>query len=318
MAEEEGLFFDDDETNIRQVDAAVQLHNSTPTSENRITLQSIRCPPGKLQLILPNDKPISVVGKEDVTEMSPKAHDMNYFKVKLNNGDKYAELVEAHVDEVLEDQVGIGLSIEMIDKLIKHVGEKPKDKGLYIIFDFDKLLSQVDGLWIHQFAELKGESKITDNDMLKLYSKYLFSNYTGDEPDDGRGRMAKLKSMFKLIHNACIMVYVITNNESASRTEPAERELFVRLIQELYPDFNEQHLICSSTNANKNKGRIIVEMVKNNRSKDPMALGNLFTKGGMKRRTHRKTNRRRKSSSSSKRSRKHSSYKKRKYNKNKR
>jgi hypothetical protein len=158
--------------------------------------------------------------------------------------------------------------------------------------------------------------QIDENYLLDEYAKYLFSDYIGDEPEDGTGRFAKLKEMFASIASTGIDIYIVTNNESAHRTEDKYRDLFIKLIRKLHPAFDGDNLISSRTNAARNKGEIIVKI------KNPLNLSlylpELFPKGGMKHTHHRKTNRRRKSSSTLKRRRKHSTHKKRKHNKNKR
>ena len=350
ISPDDDLFFDDDPKNINQVHNAVEAYNRAvdvyikyPVEEyllqegnrKKIKLKTIYCPPKRLQLIQVMPPSASkgvmvrpkvmkdVIGIWDAPQSSDDKTPVNYSVAKGEN--LFAKLSKDFPKVRDETNVGRGLTIEMMNKIIAHVGKITIETRCKYYFDFDRLLSQVEGLLFDMFNQkdaishmaTKTGKEIDENYLLDEYAKYLFSNYTEDEPVDGTGRLYKLKEMFASIDGRGIGIYIVTNNGSAQRTTSNnERELFIKLIRKLHPAFDGDNLICSQTNAARNKGEIIVKI------KNPLNLSlylpELFPKGGMKHTHHRKTNRRRKSSSTLKRRRKHSTHKKRKHNKNKR
>jgi hypothetical protein len=297
-------------------------------NRQKIKLKTIYCPPKRLQLIQVEEpqackevmiRPKVMIDVIGISDMPPPSSSspppVNYSDAKGEN--LFAKLTKYFPRVKDETNVGRGLTIEMMNKIIAHVKRKDIDTRCKYYFDFDRLLSQVEGLLFDIFKQkIIQDMQIDENYLLDEYAKYLFSDYIGDEPEDGTGRFAKLKEMFASIASTGIDIYIVTNNESAHRTEDKYRDLFIKLIRKLHPAFDGDNLISSRTNAARNKGEIIVKI------KNPLNLSlylpELFPKGGMKHTHHRKTNRRRKSSSTLKRRRKHSTHKKRKHNKNKR
>ena len=294
------LFFDDDPININQV----------ATADSKISLKTIFCPPGKLQLLSSSDRTLmDVIGVETIQPTTLSYNNaINYATAKFNGGNLFERLLMKYDAVKDETDVGRGLTIDMIDKIITHVSNPSTDKRCKYYFDFDKLLSHVEGLILVLFkqshmSKLKPTPK--EDELLESYAKYLFSNYDGDEPTDGTGRMAKLQNMFTAIDSAGIAVYIVTNNPSAARgvingnaqqqKQEQERILFIKLIKILFPNFVDDHLICSKTNANRNKGAIIVNI--NDPLKLDTELKDRFPKGGMKRTKSRKSKRRYKVSS---------------------
>jgi hypothetical protein len=291
------LFFDDDPININQV----------ATADSKISLKTIFCPPGKLQLLSSSGgKLMDVIGSETIQPKSLNYNNaINYAEAKFNGGNLFASLLMKFDDLKYETDVGRGLTIDMIDKIITHVSNPQTDARCKYYFDFDKLLSHVEGLLLDLFKKdhmSKLTSNPTEDTLLESYAKYLFSNYDGDEPTDRTGRMAKLQNMFTAIDNAGIAVYIVTNNPSAARgvingnaQQEQQRILFIKLIKKLFPKFVDDHLICSKTNAKRNKGHIIVNI--NDPLKLAIELKDIFPKGGMKRTKPRKSQRRYKVSS---------------------
>jgi hypothetical protein len=298
------LFFDDDPININQVAQEIAKTNKAKSNEgSTISLKTIFCPPGKLQLLsLPEENLIvDVIGSEMIQLPSWKySNAINYADAKFKGGNLFATLLQFHPDIKNEVEVGRGLTIVMMDKIIEHVSKETTDPRCKYYFDFDKLFSLVEVLILSLFHERyisQLQPKPTEDELLLSYAKYLFSDYIGDEPTNGIGRMAKLQDMFEIINKAGIGVYIVTNNPSAGRSRDMsnERRLFIKLIKILFPHFTDDHLICSETNDNKNKGVIIVKI--NDPSTLSKGLADIFPKGGMTRTKHRKSKRRYKVSS---------------------
>jgi len=299
------LFFDDDVKYISDVNTAVEEHNKNP-SASQISLQSIHCPTGQVELVVSSsdEPPIPVKGTgEDETK---PGEDYSTVKLeKIKGDDSFKERLRT----AKETTTGNGITLDMIQQIIdfeSFQSEQPKIRKYF--FDLDLTLFLVTGLSFD-----KDRSKNTA--LAEIYAKYLFSNYTGEEPP-GVGRFGKLKEMFTMI--GADRVYVITSNQLAGKQRSLDkgktfiynpvREHVLELLRKLLPGFNSEHLICSySKNPphQNNKGNIIVQILENE-GKTP--LEKLFTFGGMRRTIHRKP--KRKSSSSSR-----SRYKRRRYSK---
>jgi len=308
------LFFDDDEKYISQVNTAVAAYNEAHKESRKdshkdppILLQSIHCPTGQVELVVSSsDKPpILVKGTGDPETKSGA----NYSIVK------FAEIKDPKFDKfksrlsTAEKKTGNGITLDMIQKIITYEDSFPSPKIRKYFFDLDLTLFLVTEL---SFDNTDGSINTA---LAKIYAKYLFSNYTGEEPPGG-GRFGKLKEMFTKI--GAHRVYVITGNQLAgkqvlkkngTRGDNPYRKHVLELLRELLPGFIEEHLIWSNSNntpPQNNKGNIIVDIL----DEQPLST---FTYGGMRRTIHRKPKRKSSSSSSSSSSR--SRYKRRRYSK---
>ena len=64
---------------------------------------------------------------------------INYAVAKYNGGNLFADLLRMQPGEIKdEDEVGRGLTIDMIKKIIGHVSKKTTDARCKYYFDFDK------------------------------------------------------------------------------------------------------------------------------------------------------------------------------------
>jgi len=107
------------------------------------------------------------------------------------------------------------------------------------------LLSQFGGL---DFP--KNPESVTE-EWLEQYAKYLFSDYIGPEPENGRLNL--LKRMFEAIGSE--RIYIITANPFAGKnyTLATGRVMnpnpylfvFVGLLRVLLPSFVPEHLVCT-------------------------------------------------------------------------
>jgi hypothetical protein len=277
------LFFDDDPVNIRSVNKAVSEYNKKHT-ETPILLRSIHCPPKNLSL-KSNDGTTDVM----VTDIS------HYNELKTST-ELLDDKLKGNILTYPNKGCGKGLTLEMIEQIIEFESIPEQSKVRKYLFDFDGLISQVQGITFFPRIAETGPH-------IPGYATYLFSDHIGQEPEreSGRGRFNQLKLMFELIGRE--RVYIITNNDSAriSKSNPVPgRPYFVQLVKELLPDFIDIHLKKTMMDEHKlpDKGLTIVTL-----------LGHKSSEGG-KRYNSRKTNRRRKSSSSSS-----SRYKRRRYSK---
>jgi hypothetical protein len=302
------LFFDDDEKYISQVNTAVEAYNEAH-EDSPISLQSIHCPTGQVELVVSSSDKPPILVKGTGEDKTKPGDDYSTVKIaKFKDADTDAEFIK-RLSTAEATITGNGITLDMIQKIITYEEssspEEPKIRKYF--FDLDLTLFLITGLTFD-----KDPDKNTA--LAELYAKYLFSNYTGEEPPgDGQfsgGRFGKLKEMFTKI--GADRVYVITGNQHAGKQRTFNkgktfkynpiREHVLELLRELLPGFIEEHLICSHSNNpphQNNKGNIIVDIL----DEQPLSK---FTYGGMRRTIHRKP--KRKSSSSSR-------YKRRRYSK---
>ena len=103
-------------------------------------------------------------------------------------------------------EIGTGITPTIIQQIIANETEPdPKRTGLYF-FDFDKLLSQFNGL------DFLPTMDLPSLEWFEQYAKYLFSDYIGSETDSSRLNL--LKRMFQVIGPE--RIYVITANGYAN------------------------------------------------------------------------------------------------------
>lgn len=282
ISPETDLFFDDDMDNIHSVNKAVSNYNSGHP-DSQISLLSIHCPPENLSLK-------SSDGTTDVM-----VRDISHYNELKTSTSLLHKKLKENILKYPNSGCGKGLTLAMIEQIIEFESIPEQSKVRKYFFDFDKLLSQVEGI---DFFPI-----ITDTTPhIPGYATYLFSDHIGQEPEmeSGRGRFNRLKEMFRLIGHE--RVYIVTNNDAAriSKSSPLPaRPYFFELVKQLLPSFIDIHLKKTLPDESNpripDKGRTIVTLLR-----PP-------SKGG-KRYNSRKTNRRRKSSSSSR-------YKRRRYSK---
>lgn len=230
LRENTHLFFDDDMKYIGPVQA---LADANPG----FNLQTVYCQ-------IPNE-----FGLYNLSGHQIISNPTNFRKAKLS-GILNKDFKEWLSRSKAESSVGTGLTVDVIRALIDR--EAQSDKKCMYFFDFDQTLTYVKGLNF-DFV-LKMPSII--NDSIKKYAKYIFSDFCGEEPKEGTGRLHLLQRLFELIGPE--RIYIITSNELACRqikkkdgtlgsTNPFLPH-FICLIQQLLPNFNNEHLISTCQN----------------------------------------------------------------------
>ena len=230
------LFFDDDDGNITDVqDAANQLNHA---------MMSVWCPPSTVEL-------------HDATGIKTFACD-NVEDIKTYNKLKFNDVVK-DTDKLKILPIGAGITPRIIQQIIADETSPEKPTRLYF-FDFDKLLSQFNGL---TFPEDVDEQWLND------YSKCIFSDHIGVGDSVADDRLILLKRMFEMIGHE--RAYIITANGYASATkvdsgrmiQNPDLQTFIRLLQVLLPTFDPTHLKCTAGKKKSNDiGRIIDDMNK--------------------------------------------------------
>jgi hypothetical protein len=224
------LFFDDQQGNIDDVE--------NMTDDNELNLFSVWCLSTYMTLYIPGDKPQYF----DCEKQKDKYHE-------IKRTDAPLVFVPGSTHKIHE--IGTGITTDIIQQIIAN---EPKRTGLYF-FDFDMLLSQFGGL---KFPE--NPESVTE-EWLEQYAKYLFSDYIGAEPENGRLNL--LKRMFQVIGPD--RIYIITANPYASTTYALSSgrnvtwyfEIFVRLLQVLLPSFIPTHLVYANTKVQSKSTKIM-------------------------------------------------------------
>ncbi len=233
------IFFDDDVKFIVEVNVL---------ATDGIPITTVLCP---------DTEPITLYGKDNVPVIITPTKPGEYITQKMQVVDSvdFKRYLTDRLPSVTRDAFdpnaikafGAGLTTDMIRKIIGFEREQSERtfKRIYF-FDFDKVLNQTASIAIDK-PEIAGN--------LDSYAKYIFSNYVGDEPADGR--LTLLREMFSVI--GIDRIYIITSNPMASDTNPLHRGTFCNLLQKLLPvsvDAWGQHLISTNsknTNGYKNK-----------------------------------------------------------------
>ena len=226
------LFFDDQYENITDVE--------NMTDANELNLFSVWCFPTYMTLYSPGGEPqkFDCEKQQDINE---------YNEIKRTDVFVPGSTHKIH-------KIGTGMTRETIQQIIAKETGEPKRTGLYF-FDFDMLLSQFGGL---KFPE--NPESVTE-EWLEQYAKYLFSDYIGAEPENGRLNL--LKRMFQVIGPD--RIYIITANPYAStnytlssgRVVDWQFQKFVRLLQVLLPSFIPNHLVYANIKVQSKSTKIM-------------------------------------------------------------
>ena len=217
------LFFDDDRGNVIDVQGVA---NNLDYNWN---LSSVLCLPTQMTLY----------GLGGGPRNFDCANKDEYYTLKKED----ATIANAAENINKPHEIGTGITPTIIQQIIANETEpEPKRTGLYF-FDFDKLLSQFNGLDFLPTMDLPSP------EWVEQYAKYLFSDYIGSETDSSRLNL--LKRMFQVIGPK--RIYVITANGYANSSfEIKGREVswyfqkFVRLLQVLLPSFIPIHLVYAN------------------------------------------------------------------------
>ena len=107
------MFFDDDETNVRSVEASIQKYNETHPSDPEILLEAFYCPPDPGNLSLINSAGVHV----------PVENVNSYITNKISGESVLSEplktlLYDAAQSKKLNPNVSKGLTLEMIEQII--------------------------------------------------------------------------------------------------------------------------------------------------------------------------------------------------------
>ena len=222
------FFFDDDEGNIEDVrnaaiDMGVQLH-------------SVHCPPGPIVLHDVEGRPMTITN-DPAEYILLKSQDTSF-------SHDFRKFLKTHT----EKRIGNSMTPDMIRQIIAHEETSREFKPVYF-FDFDMLLSQINGLTFGFFNVINDDAE----SLLKQYAKYLFSDHIGAEPASG-GRLMLLQTMFETI--GADRIYVVTSNPFANeqiRKKNGEMgpnpvlKHFIGILQLLLPTFIPTHLVCTNS-----------------------------------------------------------------------
>jgi hypothetical protein len=204
------LFFDDHPYNIIPVQDMANV--------KVLNLKSVWCLPTLMTLY-------GIEGGPQFFDCANQEKKDAYYKLKLTDAASFVRDVPRSTPR----KIGTGITREIIQKIISKEREQTR-QGVYF-FDFDMLLSQFNELAFPEIDDLPTP------DWFEQYAKYLFSDYIGVEPLEGRLNL--LKSMFGAIGPA--RIYIITANGTANDTNP-KRMNFIKLIKVLLPTFIPDHL----------------------------------------------------------------------------
>jgi len=124
-----------------------------------------------------------------------------------------------------------GLTKDMINDIIVAYQQPALNK--YLFLDWDRTISVIEGFICPYYPDLFINHDIDNyNDILE----YIIG---------GEERINLFKLMYKILIDNNTKVFIITNNATASKYEKGNRPEFLQLIRIIFPEFPEEHLICS-------------------------------------------------------------------------
>ena len=184
-----------------------------------------------------------------------------YLEYQKGIGNLYAQMFKE------EKHISNGITIHHAIQIYNWIQINIKRAPRFVVFDWDRTLSVVEGLFIPSLDYLINTIGIDENTFVKHISHYILG---------GEWRMGMLQDMYQNIISSKTQVVILTNNPSALPERP-ERPIFLKIIQTIFPGFNDANLLCASGYTNKS-------------SKFDEYLKSLHFKGGKKRRTKRRKN----------------------------
>jgi len=124
-----------------------------------------------------------------------------------------------------------GLTKDMINDIII-VYQRPV-LNKYLFLDWDRTISVIEGFICPYYPDLFINHDIDNyNDILE----YIVG---------GEERVNLFKLMYNTLINNNTKVFILTNNPNASKYDKGNRPEFLQLIRIMFPDFPNEHLICS-------------------------------------------------------------------------
>jgi hypothetical protein len=203
-------FYDNDENHIRS------FQHSFPRIESILIDDTI---PNE-RLLVSNS--IEYLAKDGV--LRPMIYPASF----LSENNNYAKYIGGDGGETIMPCRGI--TIEMI-KNIERTYQLPAENK-FIFFDWDRTISVVEGILCPKKDKRFNQYNFKYNEIIK----YLI----GSEE-----RINSLKSMYQTLISNNTKVFIVTNNKMASEQEDVNRSEFLKLIQEIFPNFPDKHLIAS-------------------------------------------------------------------------
>jgi hypothetical protein len=248
------LFFDDERENLEQVAESVATYNKANPEAQSIHLETILCEPGRVTLI---DKTEGSSGIALTTVSEYKSRKIIEPEIKSKSMIKL-------LSEFGDKGIGSGLSLDLIDEIIKLETVPHNKRTCLYFFDFDKVLSQLGSMALPQHKS---------DGILSTYARFLFSDHIQEEDPHGSGRLTKLREMFSAIgpERTYIMTFNGAARESSNPVTQDDRKFFIALLQQLLPTIKPSNVkFCMvpvsvpGTDKKKgepNKGRFIVEAI---------------------------------------------------------
>ena len=156
--------------------------------------------------LYPNIIPIQLYETENEDEVIGEKHLCNYINLLINEESKkdikYIKNLNClkKCKLFMEDAIDYnsGMTISHIKNIIKLIKESNEYNVKFIVLDFDRTITKVEGL--HYYKNLKREN-LSDLDIIKYYL-------------GGINRIHALHNLFNFLHSKNIDLFILTNNEA--------------------------------------------------------------------------------------------------------
>ena len=163
--------------------------------------------------------------------------------IHFSNGLKYLEyqkgIENLYAQMVKEEKyISNGISIHNAIQIYQLIQQNSNCASRFVVFDWDRTLSVVEGLFI-PLKDLKTDEVV--NTFVEHISHYILG---------GEWRMGMLQDMYKKIIASGTRVVILTNNPSALPERP-ERQIFLKIIQTIFPGFDDADFLCANRSPRK-------------------------------------------------------------------
>lgn len=186
---------------------------------------------------VPNSIPILIHCKENHDHINPDTIIIDgipilstqYLSYFHNIGNSYSRLFnhESHPACAAFSEVHYSLLKEYL-QFYKH--------DMIIVFDWDRTLSVIEGLLVPEFDK---EYIDTYGEKIRVTVEDTIHYIMG-----GKTRTEWIKRVFReLVETGRVLVFILTNNGNCRENKSG----FMKIIQQIYPDFDDEFLICSDS-----------------------------------------------------------------------
>jgi hypothetical protein len=154
---------------------------------------------------------------------------LDYLQYQQKIGNLYAQLFET--EKHICDGITAFHTVVIRDWIETNHNCTPR----FIVFDWDRTLSVVEGILVPPPDFIRDRMQINEDTFVRHITRYVLG---------GEWRIGMLQDMFKYINDSGSKILILTNNPTASPNIPS-RDVFLKMIKNIIPTFDDADLLCS-------------------------------------------------------------------------